>query len=77
MAAHSVFLPENSMDRGACWAPVHGVTKSWTRLKQLRTDRWNNTYTYMIGNVSHVMYNCVCVCGGYIIHNKATAANKL
>ena len=24
---------ENSMDRGACWATVHGVTKSWSRLK--------------------------------------------
>ena len=25
---------ENSMDRGgACWAVVHGVAKSWTRLK--------------------------------------------
>ena len=23
------------MDRGAWWATVHGVTKSWTRLKQL------------------------------------------
>ena len=23
---------ENSMDRGAWWATVHGVTKSWTRL---------------------------------------------
>ena len=22
---------ENSMDRGAWWATVHGVTKSWTR----------------------------------------------
>ena len=21
---------ENPMDRGAWWAPVHGVTKSWT-----------------------------------------------
>ena len=21
---------ENSMDRGACWAVVHRVTKSWT-----------------------------------------------
>ena len=21
---------ENSMDRGACWAIVHGVAKSWT-----------------------------------------------
>ena len=23
------------MDRGAWWAAVHGVTKSWTRLKRL------------------------------------------
>ena len=23
---------ENSMDRGAWWATVHGVAKSWTRL---------------------------------------------
>ena len=23
---------ENPMNRGACWATVHGVTKSWTRL---------------------------------------------
>ena len=24
------FILENSMDRGAWWATVHGVTKSWT-----------------------------------------------
>ena len=24
--------PENPMDRGAWWATVHGVTKSWTQL---------------------------------------------
>ena len=24
---------ENSMDRGASWATVHGVAKSWTRLR--------------------------------------------
>ena len=23
---------ENSMEKGAWWATVHGVTKSWTRL---------------------------------------------
>ena len=23
---------KNSMDRGACWARVHGVAKSWARL---------------------------------------------
>ena len=26
---------QNPMDRGAWWATVHGVAKSWTRLKQL------------------------------------------
>ena len=26
---------ENPMDRGAWWATVHGVAKSWTRLKGL------------------------------------------
>ena len=26
---------ENPMDGGAWWAAVHGVAKSWTRLKQL------------------------------------------
>ena len=26
------------MDRGAWWAIVHGVTKSWTQLKQLRSS---------------------------------------
>ena len=29
--------PENSMDRGAWWATVHGVKKSQTRPKQLST----------------------------------------
>ena len=28
---------ENPMDRGAWWATVHGVTKSWTPLKPLNT----------------------------------------
>ena len=28
-------FPENLMDRGAWWATVHGVAKSWTRLKRL------------------------------------------
>ena len=29
------FCLENPMDRGAWWATVHGVAKSWTRLKWL------------------------------------------
>ena len=27
---------ENPRDGGAWWAPIYGVTRSWTRLKQLR-----------------------------------------
>ena len=30
---------ENPVDRGAWWAPVHKVTQSQTRLKQLSTNR--------------------------------------
>ena len=26
---------ENPMDGGACWAVVHGVAKSWTRLSDI------------------------------------------
>ena len=29
------FCLENPMDRGAWWATVQGVAKSWTQLKQL------------------------------------------
>ena len=29
---------ENPMDRGAWWATVHGVTQSWTQLKQLSSS---------------------------------------
>ena len=33
MATHSSILAWNNlMDRGAWWAVVHGVTKSWARL---------------------------------------------
>ena len=30
MATHSSILVENPMNRGAWWATVHGVAKSWT-----------------------------------------------
>ena len=32
-----IFLPRESQDRGAWWATVHGVTKSWTRLSNWTT----------------------------------------
>ena len=34
---------ESSMDRGACWATVHGVAQSWTRLKRLSSSREYHT----------------------------------
>ena len=36
---------ENSMDRGAWWAIVHGITKIWTWLK------WLSTYTLLRENL--------------------------
>ena len=35
------------MDRGAFWATVHGVTKSWARLKRLSTQ--------------HTWYEGICI----------------
>ena len=32
---------ENFMDRGAWWATVHGVAKSWTRLSDIHTHTHN------------------------------------
>ena len=39
-----VFLLENSMDRGARWATVHGVKKSWTQLSNSHTHTHTHTY---------------------------------
>ena len=42
------------MDRGALWATVHRVAKSWTRLKRL------NTHTHSL--IDPQAYACVCEC---------------
>jgi len=39
-----VFLPGKSMDRGIWKATVHGVAKSWTRLKGLSTHTCNPSH---------------------------------
>ena len=36
---------ENSMDRGAWWATVHGVANSWTRLTMTNTRIHTHTHT--------------------------------
>ena len=39
-----VFLPgKNPMDRGACWATVHGIAKSWTRLRDKERELFQDT----------------------------------
>ena len=44
MATYSKYsCLENPIDRGARWATVHGVTKSWTRLKQLSIHEGTHT----------------------------------
>ena len=45
MAIHSSILGlENTMDRGAWWAAVHGVTKSQTRLSNSHVSTGSLTY---------------------------------
>ena len=38
---------ENSMDRGACWATVHEVTKSWTWLSDFN---WLHHWLFLINS---------------------------
>ena len=37
---------ENPMDGGAWWAAVHGVTRSWTRLKQLSSSSSSSSFLH-------------------------------
>ena len=41
------FCLENPMDRGACWATVHRVVKSQTRLKRLSKQAYIRVYVSM------------------------------
>ena len=44
---------EKPMDRGVCWATVHGVTKSWTRLSDFTNTFIKNQtqiYHYLTGD---------------------------
>ena len=38
---------ENSMDGGAWWATVHGVTKSWKRLSDFTTTTFTKHSLYL------------------------------
>ena len=37
---------ENSMDRGACWAIIHGVVKSWTRMSNFHPFTYCYVHTH-------------------------------
>ena len=56
---------ENPMDRGAWWAIVHRVAKSWTQLKQLSTHTYRG-YNISISSssLSIQKYLFQCVLGG-------------
>ena len=53
---------ENPLERGALWPPVHKVTKSWTRLKQLSTHTCTHAPTVRwetwVGKSEH---QCMCL----------------
>ena len=49
---------ENPRDRGAWWATVHGVTKSWTQVKQLSKQAY--MYVYLIHFAVHLKQTQHC-----------------
>ena len=51
---------ENSMDRGAWWATVHRVAKSWTWLKWLSTHARTHIYIHI--------YTCCVVLSSSVLH---------
>ena len=65
---------ENSMDRGAWWATVHGVAKSWTMTEQLSKHEAKGKESEKI-----YMYVYVCVCvqrNHFSVHLKFTQPCK-
>ena len=52
---------ENPMDRGAWWAPVHGVTKSWTRLSDhtyIHTHTHTPIFLKFLFHIHMFLYFC-------------------
>ena len=55
---------EHPMDREACWATIHGVAKSWLRLKQLST----HTHDLGIMTSSYCFFFCFQKSSLYYVH---------
>ena len=57
------------MDRGVWWATVHGVAKSWTRLKRLSMHtcvyKLYNVYKYIISK--HIVNIIIAYSGGWLM----------
>ena len=53
---------ENTMDRGAWQATVHGVAKSWTRLKRLNTHTQNKAHRRQKGTRMAILNCSKCFC---------------
>ena len=45
------------MNRGARWATVHGITKSWTRLSDYNTH--THTHTYFNTSISLLIFDYI------------------
>ena len=57
---------ENPMDRGAWRATVHGVTKSWTRLRRHSTRVYTAGLRFCATEANTTLQsNCVCACVGH------------
>ena len=52
---------ENAMDRGACWATVHGVTKSWTQLRDFTSCHFKVSPVVCVSFL-FVLSFCLLVC---------------
>ena len=69
---------ENSMDRGHWWAMVHKVTKSWTQLRRLNTQRDQECVCInpnFLGHPSPTFPTCAMFCVCVCVKNDAVMMN--
>ena len=61
------------MDRGACWATVHGVAKSWTQL----SNKGHTQETPRVTKEESDTFNCIIMCHFFLakLKKKNTMAN--
>ena len=57
---------ENPMNKGAWWATVHGVTKSWTQLKWFST----HTHTHTYACTHHSLYISIHLLNDILVTSK-------